>query len=97
MTEEHHVIYRGTPALASALADHFERQGLTVEWEPTIEQRDFQSVGEAALQGAAGGVAGAAVSLLVSGGGAAVRLAIRKFRERFPKADVEWREEDGYR
>lgn len=84
MTAEHHETVRLVipPARISLFASFFEAEGLNVGYEPPIEERGaVQQVAEVLLD-VASDARGAAV-------GIAVDRAIRKLRERFPKAVVE--------
>ena len=58
--------------------DALEREGLTLEYEPPLEER-----------GAGAEVAAVVVSILSNGAYDAIKAGIRKFRERGGRGDIE--------
>ncbi len=69
--------YEGNPAIASALAQMLREEGVDVEWERPYEARDLLTAMEAV-----------AVYYFCKGSDAAIRLAVERFRKRFPNTKV---------
>ena len=65
---------------------YLEAEGAEVDWEPPYEQRGASEVVQAAV-----------VTLTVYGTRAMIEAARSRFRERWPKAEIDWREDDAYR
>ena len=79
------VTYTGSTALAGQFVQLLETEGADVEWEPPKEQRSVDPV-QAVL-----------VVLAAKGTEAMFEAARTKFRERWPKAEIDWREDNAYR
>ena len=76
--------YKGPPALAGLLVHMLNEEGVTVEWERPMEQRDAQ-----------GFVRDVLVNLTADGTLVAIALAVSKFRARVKgHADVDVEIED---
>ena len=79
MTETRSLSYVGPPALASALVQMLEEEGLTVEWTRPDEQRGMSELAD-----------GVVIGLVIDGAKdvieAGVRAAVARFRKRFPGA-----------
>lgn len=92
--EKEHLTYRGGPMGARMLVSMLEAEGFTVEGLPdTIEQRhlsipEIVTIELAVLLG---------YDLSKAAGRSALRSVVERFRSRWPKAEVKWREKDGYR
>jgi hypothetical protein len=76
--ETHKVIYEGSPAMVGLFAQLLREQGVEAEYEPPIEERGIAETIEA----------GVIVYMTTRGAEAAIKLAIKKLRERFPKNQV---------
>jgi hypothetical protein len=73
MTNMRTVVYRGGPRGVGMLAQMLREEGVEARYDPPVEQRGMaESV-----------AAGVTVYYLCQGGDAAIRAAVRKFRERF--------------
>jgi hypothetical protein len=83
--ERHTIRYVGSPELASLFVRMLETEGASVKWDPPLERQDLPEMAETVV-----------TTLIVLGTEAAVRAAVTKFRERWPKAVIDWREEDGH-
>lgn len=88
MSDTHHLTYRGSPPFASMFASALEAEGLDVGWERPEERRSLDPAEAAQV---------VIVQMVVKGSAALVRAVVAKWREKYPKAGIEWREEDGYR
>jgi hypothetical protein len=81
---EFRVTYHGSPPFVGALAQMLREEGLDVEdYEAPMEGRSV-GVGEAV-----------AIGLVVNGTYDALKIAVKKFREHWPKARVEIEGEEG--
>ena len=80
------VTYEGSPELVGQFVRYLEAEGAEVEWEPPYEQRGASEVVQAAV-----------VTMTVYGTRAMIEAARSRFRERWPKAEIDWREDDAYR
>lgn len=69
--------YEGNPAIASALGQMLTEEGVEVEWERPVEYRGAAEMAEAV-----------AVYFICAGSSAAIKLAVERFRQRFPDTKV---------
>lgn len=82
MAEQRTLTYRGNPALASALLQMLE-EGVAVQWERPSEARSSRRRPGHYV-----------VAILANGTSAAIAIAVKLFRERFPQATVQTQGDD---
>jgi hypothetical protein len=75
--------YEGDPAIASALAQMLREEGVEVEWERPYEARSLLTAMEAV-----------AVFYFCKGSDLAIKLAVERFRRRFPTSKVSKQADD---
>jgi hypothetical protein len=83
MTETRRVTYTGPASRASFLVQLLEEEGVTVDWTPPLEKKDFGSAFEAVV-----------VGLITTGSAAAIKAAVAAFRQHQADAKVEIEDED---
>ena len=82
MSETVHLTHTGSPRTAAMLADLLEKEGIEVSWERPVERRDAAAAAEAVA-------IFLTCRMAEAGGKAALRAAVAKVRERWPRTKTE--------
>lgn len=77
-----HLTHKGSPRTAAMLADLLEKEGIDVSWERPVEQRDAAAAAEAVA-------IYMTCRIVEAGGRAALRAAVAKVRDRWPRTTTE--------
>lgn len=80
--EQTRITHEGSPEFASLLVHYLEQEGASVEWTPPMERRGGRPTEQVVVQIVAWGT----IEMM--------RVAVRKFLEKFPRAKVRIEDDD---